>query len=269
MNQHTRTAVPAIEALAASLHEAERSGQAVTAPEVPFGLKEAYAVQALLLELREGEGEWVTGRKLGFTSEAKMAQMGVSELIVGFLTDAMAIEDGGTLDLAPLIHPRVEPEVAFRLGADVRAGAGPEALEAAVDAVAPALEIIDSRYRDFRFNLAQVVADNTSATRYVLGPWSAVDGDLSSLPVVLSVDGATVAEGTTSDILGGPLRTLPRLASLAAANGYDLAAGSIILAGAATAAVALTPGSTVRATVAGLGEVGFTAAPAAEGHGHD
>lgn len=253
--------------LAATLHEAQQSGNAVAAPSQALSLAEAYAIQDQLLELRQAEGEQPTGRKLGFTSEAKMAQMGVSEIIVGFLTDAMTVEDGGRLDLGPLIHPRVEPEVAFRLGADVPAGAGPEALAAAVDAVAPALEVIDSRYRDFRFDLAQVIADNTSASRYVIGAWTELDGDLADRPVVLTVDGTAVAEGSTSDILNGPLNTLPRLAGVAAEHGYDLPAGSIILAGAATAAVPLSPGSTVRATIGGLGEVGFTvdAASAQEG----
>lgn len=270
MNQLPKTAVRALEHLAETLHGAQASGLSVAAPELELSLDDAYGVQARLLELREAGGERWTGRKLGFTSEAKMAQMGVSELIVGFLTDAMALEDGGSLDLGPLIHPRVEPEVAFRLGADVPAGSGAQALEAAIDAVAPALEVIDSRYRAFKFNLAQVVADNTSASRYVIGPWSPLEGDLAGLPVALAFDRATVAEGTTTDILGGPLNTLPRVASIAAERGYDLPAGSIILAGAATAAVPLTPGTAVRATVAGLGSVGFhvDAAPGREGGLH-
>lgn len=244
--------------LASTLHEAQKSGQAIAAPSQALSLEDAYSVQDQLLELRKATGEQATGRKLGFTSEAKMAQMGVSEIIVGFLTDTMAVEDGGRLDITPLIHPRVEPEVAFRLGTDVPAGAGAAALTAAVDAAAPALEIIDSRYRDFRFDLAQVIADNTSASRYVIGTWTALSGDLSDLPVTLTVDGVSVAEGSTTDILNGPLNTLPRLAAVAADHGYDLPAGSIILAGAATAAIALSPGSTVQATIEGLGQVGFT-----------
>lgn len=244
--------------LVQTLHAAQKHGDAVAAPTHDLSIAEAYAVQDQLLELRQAEGEQPIGRKLGFTSEAKMAQMGVSDIIVGFLTDAMIIRDGGSLDLGPLIHPRVEPEIAFRLRTDVPAGAGPQAFAEAVDAVAPALEIIDSRYRDFRFDIAQVIADNTSASRYVVGAWAPIEDDLSNRKVVLTVNGEAVAEGSTSDILDGPLNTLPRLASIAAEYGYDLPAGSIILAGAATAAVPLTAGSTVRAMVDGLGEVGFT-----------
>jgi 2-oxo-3-hexenedioate decarboxylase len=167
----------------------------------------------------------------------------------------MEIPNGGTLDLAGLIHPRVEPEVAFRLGASLPAGASEADLVAAIDAVAPALEIIDSRYRDFRFSLPDVVADNTSACRYVIGEWQAPGTILADRAVTLSVDDAAVEHGSTSDILGDPLRTLPRLAAMSAKYGFGFRAGSVILAGAATAAVALTPGVRVSAVVDGLGTV--------------
>lgn len=134
-------------------------------------IDDAYAVQAALLELRVGRGERVVGVKLGFTSKAKMAQMGVSDVIVGRLTDAMRIADGDEVDLSRFIHPKVEPEVAFRLCRDVDPKDPSTDIESCVDAVAPAVEIIDSRYRDFRFTYTDVVADNTSAAGYAIGPW--------------------------------------------------------------------------------------------------
>ncbi|MEU0381054.1 MULTISPECIES: 2-keto-4-pentenoate hydratase [Streptomyces] len=217
---------------------------------------EAYAVQKALLARRFARGERPTGVKLGFTSAAKMRQMGVCDLIHGRLTDRMEIPDGGRCDVSGLIHPRVEPEIAFLLGAVLAPGGDPAA---AVAAVAPALEVIDSRYDGFRFSLPEVIADNTSAAGYALGPWTpaaALGGlrSLANLGVVLEVDGRPAETGSTAAILGDPLRALAAAARLAG----PLAAGTVVLAGAATAAVPLPPGTHVRAAVARLGSVGLT-----------
>ncbi|MFK0214455.1 MULTISPECIES: 2-keto-4-pentenoate hydratase [unclassified Streptomyces] len=243
-----------ITALAEALDAAAREGRPL--PGGGSGLKdtgEAYAVQDALVALRLARGERLTGFKLGFTSVAKMRQMGVSDLIHGRLTDRMEIPDGGRFDVSGLIHPRVEPEVAFLLGRTLRPGGDPMA---AVAAVAPALEVIDSRYDGFRFSLPEVIADNTSAAGYAVGAWTAPGdlGDLGDRGVLLELDGRTAETGSTAAILGRPLRALAAAARLAGA----LEPGTVILAGAATAAVPLPPGTHVRATVAGLGSVGFT-----------
>jgi len=237
--------------LAEALDSAAREGRPLAGGGT--GLKdagEAYAVQEALVARRLARGERLTGFKLGFTSVAKMRQMGVSDLIHGRLTDRMEIPDGGRFDVSGLIHPRVEPEVAFLLGDTLRPGADPMA---AVAAVAPALEVIDSRYDGFRFSLPEVIADNTSAAGYAVGPWSA-PGDLGNRGVLLELDGRLAEAGSTAAILGHPLRALAAAARLAGA----LEPGTVILAGAATAAVPLPPGTHVRATIAGLGSVRFT-----------
>ncbi|MFB7239918.1 2-keto-4-pentenoate hydratase [Streptomyces sp. NPDC056269] len=240
-----------ITALAEALDTAAREGRPMAGGgSGPKDTDEAYAVQEALVARRLARGERLTGFKLGFTSRAKMRQMGVSDLIHGRLTDRMAIPDGGRVDTSALIHPRVEPEVAFLLGDTLRPGGDPMA---AVAAVAPALEVIDSRYHGFRFSLPEVIADNTSAAGYAVGPWSA-PGDLANLGVLLELDGRLAETGSTAAILGSPLRALAAAARLAGA----LEPGTVILAGAATAAVPLPPGTHVRATVAGLGTVHLT-----------
>ncbi|MEU3983503.1 fumarylacetoacetate hydrolase family protein [Streptomyces sp. NPDC026672] len=223
---------------------------AATATAVPqlsrdheFGLADAYAVQRLVVDAR---GRRRTGVKLGLTSRAKAAQMGVFDVIFGELTEDMETEDGGRLSAARFIHPRVEPEVAFL----VRGGE--------VTGVAPALEVIDSRYRDFRFNLVDVVADNTSAAAYVIGPWRPAGTDVANRGVVLEIDGHVVETGSTAAVLGAPLRAVATTARLAADIGLALPDETVVLAGAATAAVPLTPGTTVEARISALGRVGFT-----------
>ncbi|WLQ37475.1 4-oxalocrotonate decarboxylase [Streptomyces castrisilvae] len=216
-------------------------------------VEDAYAVQTALLALRQGRGERVTGVKLGFTSKAKMEQMGVSEIIVGRLTDAMCVADGGTVELARFIHPKVEPEVAFRLSRDVDPDDPDTDIVSCVDAVAPALEIIDSRYRDFRFTYEDVVADNTSAAGYAIGPWLPV-GDVSDLAVRLHGQGREV-RGSTAAVLGAPVNALHALLDMARRRRIPLRAGYAVLAGAATEAVPLEAG-VITCEVDGLGRVG-------------
>lgn len=222
-------------------------------------LDDAYRVQRMLVDRRLARGERLSGVKLGFTSRTKAAQMGVFDVIMGRLTDGMRIADGGPLDPSRFVHPRVEPEVAFRLARSIDPG-GVTDPESAVDAVAPALEVIDSRYRDFRFTLEDVVADNTSAAAYVLGPWTPLEraGDLGNRGVRLEVDGRVVETGSTAAVLGGPLRAVHAAVRMAHTWGHPLPAGSVLLAGAATPAVALTPGSAIEATVTGLGRAQLT-----------
>ncbi|MFI5610730.1 2-keto-4-pentenoate hydratase [Amycolatopsis sp. NPDC051903] len=219
-----------------------------------LSLDEAYAVQRELAGRRLARGEREYGVKLGFTSKTKAAQMGVSDVIIGRLTSGMVLVDGGELDLRAFIHPRCEPEVAFRLGEDT--GDGP-----VVEAVAPAIEVIDSRYRDFKFSLADVVADNTSAAAVVLGPWRPLDAGLDNRGVLLEVDGRLAGAGSTAAILGDPLRAIPAAVRLARRYGLPMPAGTVLLAGAATPAVALRAGTHVSATVSGLGRARFSVTP--------
>jgi 2-oxo-3-hexenedioate decarboxylase len=240
-----------VDAAAAALDAAQRDAEAMEqfGDRLPGDF--AYPVQAALLARRLRRGERPVGVKLGFTSEAKQAQMGLSEVIVGRLTDAMAIPDGSTVNLRRYIHPRVEPEVAFRLDRDVDPAEPEPGIRSAIGAVAPAMEVIDSRYRDFRFSLADVIADNTSAAGFVVGPWTDL-GDLADCQVELVIDGVAVQQGSTAAILGHPLLAADALVPIAHRLGIALPAGTVILAGAATAAVPLRPGL-VEARIAGVG----------------
>lgn len=218
-------------------------------------LDDAYAIQAALIDLRQRRDDPVSGVKLGFTSAAKMEQMGVSEVIVGRLTAAMRVRDGAAVDLGRYIHPKAEPEIAYRLARDVDPSDPAIDIASCVDAVAPAVEIIDSRYRDFRFTHQDVVADNTSAAGYVLGPWLPMQ-ETADRAVRLAV-GHAESIGSTSAILGDPVRALSALRGVAQRRGIPLRAGYIVLAGAATAAIPLTP-DPVTCDIDGLGSVSFT-----------
>jgi 2-oxo-3-hexenedioate decarboxylase len=242
---------PDLAALAARLDEA------VTATAIPqlaaaagVDADTAYAVQEALVARRCVRGERLVGLKMGLTSRAKMEQVGVDEVIWGRLTDGMRIDDGGTVDLGGYIHPRAEPEVAFLLAGSPEPGGD---FLSTVRAVAPALELIDSRYANFTFSLPDVIADNTSAAGFVIGAWQPVPAGLDNLGVLLEVDGRVVQTGSTAAILGDPRRALNEGVRLAGRHGVRLREGWVFLAGAATAAVPLKPGVQVRAVVEKLG----------------
>ena len=226
-----------------------------------IGEAEAYAIQAASIARRLARGERRSGVKMGFTSRAKMVQMGVHDMIWGRLTDAMAAADGAAVDLRRFVHPRVEPELAFLLARPLPAAVSlPEALDA-VAAIAPALEIIDSRFDNFQFTLGDVVADNASSSGYVIGPWCDPRRDFANLGLVMSLNGVARQVGSTAGILGHPLRSLVAAARLSAAAGEPLQAGWIVMAGGATAAEALAPAQHVLLEMQGLGRVEFNTKP--------
>ena len=228
-----------------------------------------YSVQDLDRSERLTAGERLVGAKLGLTSRAKQRTMGVAQPIVGFLTDAMQL---GTADdarvLAPTAQPLVEPEIAFRLAADLDRPLTPWTVEQAIDAVAVALEVIDSRYAAFGFRLPDVVADNTSAAGFLVGRWTHPRhvGDLAAAGCVLSVDGRVVHTATGAAILGHPLRAMVHLSEHLARRRKGLRAGAVVLAGALTDAVPVLPEAEYRAEIRGLGDVELvTRAPVADG----
>lgn len=255
-------------ALAATLDDAAREVREIDplAGQHAFSLAQAYEIQRASIARRHARGEKLVGIKLGFTSRAKMIQMGVDSLIWGLLTDAMLREEGSVIALDGFIHPRVEPELCFLTSKAIDRPLTLLEAGSYIEAVAPAMEIIDSRYRNFKFTLEDVVADNCSSAALVVGPFSndlRALGDLSNRGVAMRFDGHAVQVGSTGAILGNPLRSLVQASQLLAAAGMSLPPGSLIMAGAATAAQALQPGLHVSADVGGLGRVEFFTGKAA------
>ena len=221
-------------------------------------LDSAYAVQDEVLRRKLEAGERLIGVKLGLTSRAKQQRINVHAPLTGWLTDAMVLPAGVPVPQDELIHPRAEPEIVFVLG---RALEGPGVTAAtamaAVDMVYGGLEIIDSRYRDFRFTLTDVVADNASSAKFVIGGVGRrpEELDLALEAVLLEVDGAVVDSATGAAVQGHPAEALALAANDLAQRGLRLEAGWIVLTGGMTDAVFTPPGSTVGAHFTNLGSV--------------
>jgi 2-oxopent-4-enoate/cis-2-oxohex-4-enoate hydratase len=254
----------ALSALADELATARRDRQPV-APltERPTGLSidDAYEVQRLGLLARLAAGERLIGGKLGFTSRAMQRAMGVSAPNSGWLTDAMTVHDG-VVSLEGLIHPKVEPEIAFVLRTDLAPPATAADVLAATAAVLPCLEIVDSRFTDFRFAAADNVADDSSAGALVLG--DAVepgDIDLALVGTTLWVDEVLHATAAGAAALDHPAAAVAWMVNHARRPDGDrhdrvvLRAGEVVISGGLTAPSTLTAGMHVRAVVDRVGTV--------------
>ena len=212
-----------------------------------------YAIQAVA---REQAGP-LAGWKLGATSRAKQAQVGLDEPVRGFLASASALDLGEPLVTAELIQPRAEPEIVFILGRDLSGPAVTVAdVLAATAGVATGIEILDSRYRDYRFTMPVVIADNTSAGRFVVGAPVPPDGiDLRLAGVVFELGGEVAGTAAGAAALGHPAAAVAWLARSLAAAGEGLRAGQVVLSGGLTAAVPLRPRDVVVASIDRLGVV--------------
>lgn len=220
-------------------------------------IAEAYRIQRLSIARRIARGEKPIGIKMGLTSKAKMAQVGVSDMNWGRLTDGMIVEDGGELQRSRFIHPRAEPEIAFRLRAPLEGNVTHLEAWAAIEGVAAAIEILDSRFKNFKFRMTDVIADNSSSSGLIIGPWHRPDMDFSNLGMSLEINTRPVQLGSSAAILGHPIRSLVAAARLMALRGQRLEAGDIVLSGAITAAEPLSIGMKVRVRLEQLGYCDF------------
>jgi 2-oxo-3-hexenedioate decarboxylase len=219
---------------------------------------DGYLVQEELLRRWQAAGGKLVGYKGGLTSKAKMQQMGVNVPAFGVLMSDTLVPDGAPIDTSALIHPKVEAEIAFVTSKELSGTTcSIDEVLAATEFVAPAIEVIDSRYKDFKFDLPSVIADNTSAARYVIGgaPRRPAGLDLRLLGVVLERNGKVVGTAAGAAVLGHPAASVSALVAWLAGSGKALPAGSIVMTGGVTEAIAVTAGDNVNARVQHLGTV--------------
>lgn len=219
-----------------------------------------YDVQGFDRKQRVDAGQYVIGAKLGLTSAAKQQRMNVNQPIVGFLTHTMQVDaDSLPGAMVAWAQPRIEPEIAFVTSRPISSPLTMNETTKHIEAVTVAAEIIDSRYTGFKFELPDVVADNTSAAGFIVGPLSKVnDLDLSRVQCQVEVDHQIVHKATGDAILGHPLRAMEWLSRHLAHHGQTLPEGSLILAGALTDAVPLISGRRYAIHMGGLGSLTAT-----------
>ena len=245
--------------LAARLMAAEHQAAAIeplTGEYADLTTDDAYIIQELIIDAKLAAGADVIGWKAGFTSRAMQQQMGVDQPNYGCLLDGAIVET--ELSLEGLIHPRVEPEIAFIIGRDL---VGPEVTAAearsATRWVCPCIEIVDSRFKDYRFQPPDNVADNSSAARLVIGEslFAVDEFDLRLIGVVLEKGDEVVETGAGAAALGDPALSVAWIANQLAASGKILRKGQIVITGGLTVAPYVKRGDKVAALFDRLGPV--------------
>jgi len=252
---------PTLAELARSLSEAQ-SSRTPTEPLIRLSpglsIDDAYQVQLLNIAEQASQRNSVRGHKIGLTAAAMRRQLNVDQPDYGHLTDDMFFPGATTISIDRFISPRIEPEIAFVLKSRLE-GPGITVAQAlaAVDYVVPALEIIDSRIRDWEITLVDTIADNASSGGVILGRQhtALASFDLRLVGCNLTKNGEIVATGAGGAVLGSPINALVWLANALGERGVVLEAGQVILSGAVTGSVPIQSGDMVLATFASLGTV--------------
>lgn len=221
-------------------------------------LADAYYVQTVQLDHHLKAGRILAGRKVGLTSLAMQRQLGVDSPDFGFFFEDMVHHDGDSVPASTFIQPKVEPEFGFVLKEALQGpGVTLEQAAAAIGAVYPAIEIIDSRITEWDIKLVDTVADNASCGAIAVGS-TALDVDplaLLDLTCSLVIDGEITGSGTGTDVMGNPVAPLAWLANVLGEEGVALEAGQLILPGSFTKAEPVTAGSTAVADFGPLGKL--------------
>ncbi len=239
--EKTGESLAAADAVAQRLQRALETREPIaplTEGDAGFDVAAAYAAQQAWTERRLAEGETILGRKIGLTSRVVQRQLGVDEPDYGTQWGSRCFPAVGGRAQAPaelFVQPRVEGELAFLLGDPPRGPrVTPQQVLAATEAIAPAIEIVDSRIADWRIALPDTVADNASFGGFVLGAWDRGlrERDLRTVGMVLSHGETPVAEGVGAAALGHPARAVAWLLEKLAGLGVETQPGDIVLSGA-------------------------------------
>ena len=230
----------------------------ITAQFPGLKLEDAYAIQMEIVQQRVAAGRRIVGKKIGLSGRKMQELLGVTEPDYGHLFDDMILNSGEQVAMNGLIQPRCEAEIAFLLNEDL-AGPGVTVAEviAATEGILPALEIVDTRIRDWQIKLEDTVADNGSSALVVLGGviTPPIELDLRLTGVLFSQNGLLVGTGTGAEALGHPAASVAWLANKLSEFKVTLQAGEIVLSGSLAGAPFITAGDTFIAEFDRLGTV--------------
>ncbi len=239
-------------------YAARSPGEPVMALFPDADVADAYAIQRVQVQHWVANGDVILGHKVGLTSVAMQRQANVNQPDYGHLLRDMFYLEHQPIPHDQFMQPRVEPEIAFVLSRKLE-GPGVTVGDAmrAIDFALPALEIIDSRIKDWNNTIVDTIADNASSGGVVLGgsPVSPQRFDLRLAGCVLYRNGELVASGAGGAVLGSPINSLVWLANTVGPLGVALEPGHVIMPGSMTRAQPMRPGDTMMTKIAGLGSV--------------
>ncbi len=221
----------------------------------------AYAIQQVNTNHKLVDGARIVGKKIGLTSIKVQKQFGISTPDFGILFDDMEVLNGLSLPISEVMQPKIEGELAFVLGGSL----DNDKLTIvdiinSIDYVLPSLEIVGSRIDNWNIRIADTVADNASASHYVLGhtPKMLDDIDIVNCKMNMTINGELKSSGSGKDCLGSPLNAVLWLARKMQSVGQPLQAGELILSGSLGPMVVVNAGDHVDAEFEGLGSVSIS-----------
>jgi 2-keto-4-pentenoate hydratase len=218
----------------------------------------AYEVQQYNLQLAYNEGRRRIGRKIGLTARSVQAQLGVDQPDLGALLDDMLVPSGGVVPAGRLLQPRVEGEVAFRIGKSLNSeNLTRDDMRDAIAGLSASIEIVDSRIAGWDISITDTVADNASSGMFVVSDdtFALSDVEPVSVEMTLELNGEIRSSGNGSACLGDPLIAVHWLAMTAARLGDPLVDGDIVLSGALGPMISVRPGDQVAVRISGLGDI--------------
>jgi 2-keto-4-pentenoate hydratase len=222
-----------------------------------LSIEDAYRIQMENVTRRSGEGERVIGKKIGLTSIAMQKMLGVFEPDYGHLFESMLLLQN-ELDMSTVIQPKAEGELAFVMGRGLEGpGITPFDVLRATDYVVPAIEIIDSRVKDWKIKIQDTIADNASSARIAVGTRAlpVTDIDLYATGMVFCKNGEVVATGAAAAVMGNPLRAVAWLVNKLSEFDVGVGEGELILSGSLTSAMDIGKGDVIEITFDRLGSV--------------
>lgn len=243
------------------LRDANSNKQSIEPLRDSIGLENidfAYKIQGINTQYKLDNGAFITGKKIGLTSPAVQKQLGVDQPDFGILFNDMEILNGQSISVEELMFPKVESEIAFVLSQDLDSDQlSLLDIISAIDYALPALEIVGSRINNWNIKITDTVADNASASHYVLGhrPRTLDEFDVVQCKMSLSKNDEEVSSGSGSDCLGSPLNAVLWLAKKMAKLGNPLLEGEVILSGALGPMTNVAAGDHIRTHIEGLGSV--------------
>lgn len=220
---------------------------------IEISVDEAYQIQKEVVRIKEKRGEKIVGKKIGLTNKAIQQAFGVNEPDYGYITDKMLVSSEVKAD--ELIQPRIEAEIAFFLTDDLNDANRAKILKS-VFAI-PALEIVDSRIKDWKVKIQDTIADNASIARVVLGDKliPIKELNLQLIGMVFKRNGKIITTGVGANVMGNPILALEWLIKKLAESNEYLKAGEIVLAGSLISPVAVNVNDTFEAEFHTLGSV--------------
>ncbi len=221
----------------------------------------AYQIQQFNVKRVLNSGGVRVGAKIGLTSFSVQQQLGVDQPDFGILFKHTEIPNKGSVNTLDILQPKAEAEIAFILNNDITEKITETTqLIPFIEAICASIEIVGSRIENWNIRITDTVADNASASHFVLSDKrrKSVGFDFEGCEMQLFKNGNLVSEGKGSACLGNPLNAVQWLANTMIDFGTPLKSGDVILSGALGPMVNVISGDLIQATVAGLGEVSLT-----------